>query len=98
MKPLSTTKANVKTMISLLVLCALIISAVAAPANAYDYRAKFLQEAQWLTTQQAGKRRNTGRRRLYNRCRNRQHTRSNMDMVTLRRINRGLYHLSNKNK
>ena len=30
----------------------MVISAVAAPANAYDYQAEFLQMAQWLTTQQ----------------------------------------------
>ncbi|MFZ0033356.1 MAG: hypothetical protein WAK60_00015, partial [Sedimentisphaerales bacterium] len=51
MKRLLTT-ANVKTTVSLLALCAMIISAVAVPANAYDYKAKFLKEAAWLTGQQ----------------------------------------------
>ena len=49
----SLTTAKVKTMVGLVALCAVVISIAAAPANAYDYRAKFLQECRWLTTQQA---------------------------------------------
>ncbi|MGB8227294.1 MAG: hypothetical protein WCE45_10595, partial [Sedimentisphaerales bacterium] len=52
MKRLLTT-AKAKTIISSLVLCAMVTAAFVTPASAYDYRAKFLQEAQWLTTQQA---------------------------------------------
>jgi len=51
MNPLSKT-SKVKTMVVLLALCAAVISVAAAPANAYDYRAEFLQMAGWLTTQQ----------------------------------------------
>ncbi|MGD0785937.1 MAG: hypothetical protein ABR969_09000, partial [Sedimentisphaerales bacterium] len=50
MRQVLTTK--IKTIISLLILCAMVITALVTPASAYDYRKKFLQEAQWLTTQQ----------------------------------------------
>ena len=50
MRQVLTTK--IKTTVSLLILCAMVIGAVSTPASAYDYRAKFLQEAGWLATQQ----------------------------------------------
>jgi len=46
------TTPNVKTMVHLLALCTMIISAGAVSANAYDYQAEFFQMADWLTTQQ----------------------------------------------
>ncbi|MCX5632521.1 MAG: PASTA domain-containing protein [Phycisphaerae bacterium] len=51
MKRLLTTD-KAKTIISSLVLCAMVTAAFVTPANAYDYKAKFIQEANWLTTQQ----------------------------------------------
>ena len=45
-------EVKVKTVLSFVVLCALVISAGAAPASAYDYKAEFTQMAGWLTTQQ----------------------------------------------